>query len=106
MIMTQLLLSYIVPLALLVFVGWALFECLRRNSEQYTLARLSKNWWIGILLLALLVQGNRFVWWVPLPSSWLLSLAALFAAVYFLGPECQRMGPRGRRQSRGQRGGW
>ena len=106
MIMTQLLLGYIVPLALLLFVGWAFFECLRRNSEQYTLARLSKNWWIGILLLALVVQGNRFVWWVPLPSSWLLSLAALFAAVYFLGPECQRMGPRGRRQSRGQRGGW
>ena len=81
------LVGTVLPLAAIAFVGWALFEAARRPSSRYALARLSKQAWIGILIGALIVVGNGYFWSFLIPFSGLLNLAALFAALYFLGPE-------------------
>lgn len=70
------------------------FAAIIRPAQDFMYARQKKGFWIGILLASLLVTGNGWLYRFPLPFSGLLSLAAIFAAVYFLGPENQRMGPR------------
>lgn len=104
----SLVVGQIVPLALLLFVGWAFIEALRRSGDQFVLARLSKPAWIMILVASLLVVGNGYAWSFFLPFRSILYLVALFAALFFLGPECHRMGPprRGNRRNKNNQGGW
>ncbi|MCF2706046.1 DUF2516 family protein [Arcanobacterium haemolyticum] len=102
------MISLVVGLAMIGLLAWALFEAIRRPSSMFALARLPKNTWIIILVVGLLVVGNGTFWWFPFPFMSILRFAGLIAAVYFLGPECQRMGPRRGRGDRPRRtrGGW
>lgn len=97
----------VLPLAVTAFVVWSIVEAARRPSSQYALARLKKNAWIAILIGALFIVGNGYFWSFFVPFRTLLYIAALFAALYFLGPECHRMGPPNRRgRSQRNSGGW
>ena len=104
---------FIIDVAIMGLVLWALVSAIIRPAQDFMYARQKKGFWIGILLASLLVTGNGWLYRFPLPFSGLLSLAAIFAAVYFLGPENQRMGPRrrggggyGGGRNTGPRGGW
>ena len=103
---------FIIDVAIMGLVLWALVSAITRPTQDFMYARQKKGFWIGILLASLLVTGNGWLYRFPLPFSGLLSLAAIFAAVYFLGPENQRMGPRRRGgggyggRNSGPRGGW
>ena len=105
----SLLFATILPLALTGLFVWGFVDALMRTARQFELAGRSKNFWLGILggggLLFFAVRMLRL--WFPF-AGW-VSLGFLIAAVFYLGPERQRMGPRWtdrgprRRQSRG---GW
>lgn len=96
----------ILPLAILAFVGWAVWEAARRPSAQFALASLKKGPWLAILIASVIVVGNGYVWSLYIPFRGILSLAALFAALYFLGPECRKMGPPSRGGRKEQKGSW
>ena len=105
----------IIDLAIMGLVLWALISAATRPAQEYLYAQKKKGFWVGILIASLLVTGNGWLYSFPLPFSGLFSLAAIFAAVYFLGPENQRMGPRRRGGgygggsgggNNGPRGGW
>ncbi len=96
------------PLVMTGVFVWGFLDALARPARQFGLAGRSKNFWLAVLgiggLLYFAVRVMRM--WFPL-AGW-VSLGFLIAAVFYLGPERQRMGPRwtdrgGRRQSRG---GW
>ena len=100
--------TLVIELAIIAVVAWALIVAATRPSRDFALAQQKKGFWVGILTAALLVSGDGLFYFIPLPFNWLLSMASIFAAIYFLGPECQRMGPR-RRRGGGRdtaRGGW
>lgn len=106
---------FIIDLAIMGVTLWALISATTRPAQDFVHARQKKGFWIGILVASLLVTGNGWLYYFPLPFSGLLSFAAIFAAVYFLGPENQRMGPRRRGGggsggygggNKGPRGGW
>lgn len=89
-----------VAILLTAFILWALVSCLRQPEQRYTYVRKPKNFWSGVLAVSLgVVVIQYWVGW-RLPFGGLLTCFALFAAVYYLGPERQRMGVDGRR-SRG-----
>lgn len=106
MSISYLILGVIIPGAIALVVAWALWECLRRPASLYALAKLSKGWWTGILVVSLLAVAGQFIPGWFLTAGWLLRMAAVFAAVYFIGPECQRMGNPGRGPRKPNRGGW
>ena len=107
---------FVIDVAVMGLVLWALISAATRPAQDFAYAQKKKGFWVGILVAALLVTGNGWLYYIPLPFSGMFSLAAIFAAVYFLGPENQRMGPRRRGggsgggssggRSSGPRGGW
>ncbi len=98
----------VIDLAIIFLVAWALVVAATRPAGDYALAQKKKGFWVGILVAALLIAANGYFYFIPLPFAWLFSMASIFASIYFLGPECQRMGPRRRRGggSTETRGGW
>ncbi len=104
---------FFIDLAIMALVIWALISAATRPAQDFLYAQKKKGFWVGVLVASLLVTGNGWLYYISLPFSGLFSLAAIFAAVYFLGPENQRMGPRrrggggyGGGRSSGPRGGW
>lgn len=99
-----------VGVLLTAFVAWALLSCLRQSSHKFTFARRTKEFWTPVLVLALLVVVIQYLVGWRLPMGGLLTCVSLYAALYYLGPERQRMGigrageDWGRRDS--WRGGW
>lgn len=105
--MLSLVVFRILPLVLTGLFVWGFFDALARPERQFGLAGRSKNFWLAVLggggVLYFLVRVLRF--WFPLAG--LVSLGFLIAAVFYLGPERQRMGPRWNgRESRDSGGGW
>ena len=97
-----------IELAILALAVWALIAAATRPAGDFALAQKSKGFWVGVLGASVLIAANGVFYTVALPFSWLLSMASIFAAIYFLGPERQRMGPRRRRGGgpTSTRGGW
>nr|WP_240611492.1 DUF2516 family protein [Actinobaculum sp. 313] len=87
---------------------WALVDCLGRSAGDFTFARRSKDFWTVVLVLAVVLSLSFVVPFIYLPFRGFLSLLAIIAVVYYLGPERQRMGPRrpGGERPRSNRGGW
>lgn len=87
---------------------WALIAAAFRSSSDFVYAGTTKTRWLVGLIASLLVSLNGFAYNIPLMFGWLLSIAAIVAPIYYLGPVRSRMpqkrGPRGGQRS--QRGGW
>ncbi|MDE1537287.1 MULTISPECIES: DUF2516 family protein [Actinomycetaceae] len=96
---------FVIQLAILAFMVWALVACLRRPDADFRYARKDKKFWSGVLLGCALVTGIVLFTPIRLPFQPFLMLGAAYGALYYLGPEEQRMGPR--RSSRGRgKGSW
>lgn len=71
---------------------WALITCLRRPAHNFTYARRNKQFWSGILAAATAILAFGALTYFRLPMQGLLTFASVYAVVYYLGPEEQRMG--------------
>lgn len=94
--------------AVIILTVWALMAAAIRPAADFALANKTKKFWVIVLVLSLAVSLNGVLYSVPLAFGWLLSLAAIIAPIYYLGPVQSRMGPRRRRDRRPppSRGGW
>lgn len=101
----------VLPLLLTGLFVWGFVDVLMRSERQFGLANQSKKFWLLVLGIGGVVYFGVRVLRFYVPFGALLSLGFLIAAVYYLGPERSRMGPRwkgGGRGGRGwdNRGGW
>ncbi|MDO4887609.1 MAG: DUF2516 family protein [Actinomycetaceae bacterium] len=103
---------FVIWVLFVLLLACALLACVLRPDDDFARARLSKRRWLVILGAGLIVMvwNNIVGLWLPflwLPFETLLRLGAIIAAIYFLGPEMQRMGPRrGGRSGRKTSGQW
>jgi len=102
------LINWAIALFVASLAVWALVDCLGRPAGDFTFARRSKDFWTVVLVLAVVLSLSFIVPFMYLPFRGLLSMLAIIAVVYYLGPERQRMGPRrpGGERRRSNRGGW
>lgn len=95
------LLIWFVLTALVVF---AFVMCVLRPARDFALARQNKKFWMILLGGGVLVMAWPYLVPLYLPFRGILQWVALIGAVYFLGPERQRMGKRSWWPRRGS--GW
>ncbi|AHU90065.1 DUF2516 family protein [Trueperella pyogenes] len=95
----------LLPLALTGVFVWSFLDAVFRPADQFALASQSKNFWLILLGGGGLAYFAIHVLHVYFPMSGFVSLALLIGAVYYLGPERAKMGPRWRGNG-GRRGSW
>ncbi|MDY5151737.1 DUF2516 family protein [Actinotignum urinale] len=79
------------------FMLWAFVACFTRPESDFRYARKSKQFWVSVLVVALVIMVMTIVLPFRLPFQGILTFASAFAALFYLGPEQQWMGPRRRR---------
>lgn len=79
----------------------ALLSALIRPEGDFAAARMNKRFWMIALGAGLAVYLWPYIMPIYLPFSGILHWVSIFAMVYYLGPESQRMGALFRRRGRG-----
>ncbi len=101
---SQSLIHLVISVAFFALAVWALVEALRHSASQFAFASYPKFAWIGVLAVAVLVAGNRFVWALPIPFTFILRPLAFLAVIYFLAQERRKFTSPARRDQRNRRG--